>query len=692
VIDRVVRKWRGLRLGQAAPVARALAAQAVHLSDLELFPGGPPRVARAVLTARWLATNDPVPWPAAVMRQLDPDDPAFLPALGMHPVLAARDRTLLGLPGREGAAWVDAYGWCGVGSGPSVTVWAGTEEAAWSVGRCPAEPADAAPTVSQVRSEQGNGVRTECARGPLSLVLMHWPVVLEGRVAWAIHARLTSLADAPVSARLGFALRPAGPEGAAPIFRLQRDRDGLWTADGRPLLALARAGDALYTGRHGEFDPWLRFSGHRPGDPLAPGRVDLRCRHGNASALEVTRAVLEPGASLTRLAVLSPPRGTPAALVRTSGPSLWSSSNADRRGTLAAGCEIELAARQGTFDAARSRLLIEPEGPSTAAFLGAVALARLGFTRRAGDRLAGWLDRVHRDGELPGDPTDGAVLAWATAEVVRWGGDTAWARAQLSNWSRLLDRLARTEPEPGGRALFGDEGSVRWTAIWQSAALLSGAAALRELEPEGRARWALAGGRFREGLVDRLGPAPWTAAPGRAVDGSAAAMLAACWLGVVDVDHPAAVVTARRLRATCWHGGGVLLHGGAHLAATALLSGVLSRLEPTVDPVGTVAELAASTGALPTARHPWRGVVGEGDDLLSSALFVLLALDRVRVLRGRVVILPGLVRARDLPTPYGRIDVETLEDGRQRVQGRWKGTPPEVVVVDDRSREREDKA
>lgn len=672
---------RGLRVEQAAPVARALTQLVGDLPDLELLPGGPPQVSRAVLTARWLATSDPVPWPAAVMRQLDPDDPAFLPALGMHPVLAARDRTLLGLPGRSPVAWVDALGWAGVGVGPSVSVWAGSDKLAFPMGRRPDELGGQAPGVRQARSDEGVGVRTVTRRGDLELVVMHWPVVLEGEVAWAVNARLQNHADTPVPARLAFVLRPACGEGAAPVFHLARDADGLWLADGRPLLALARGGDALYVGRHGAFDPWLRFSGQRPGDPQAAEAVDVRCRHGKASAVEVTRQLLAPGESVSRLAVLAPPARTSAALVRTSGPSLWSGASADRRGMLAAGSAIQLTAHQAAFEAARTRLLIAPRSLGTPAFLGAVALARMGFSRRAEDRLAGYWSKVRRDGSLSGEAEDAAALAWATAEVVRWSGDTAWARGHLKAWSRLLDRLAREEAEPGGRALFGAEGSVRYTAIWRAAGLLASAEALRELAPVKRAAWALAGGRQREALPELLGPSPWTAAPGRAVDGSAAAMLTGCWLGVVDVDHPGAVATARRLRARHWHGGGVLHLGGAHAAATALLAGVLSRLEPKVDWLGVVASLASPTGALPTSRHPHRGSVGEGDDLLGAALFALLALDQVRVLRGRLVLLPGLASARDLPTPHGRIDVETGDDGVRRVEGRWRGTPPEVVVL-----------
>jgi hypothetical protein len=93
-------------------------------------------------------------------------------------------------------------------------------------------------------------------------------------------------------------------------------------------------------------------------------------------------------------------------------------------------------------------------------------------------------------------------------------------------------------------------------------------------------------------------------------------------------------------------------------------------------PLDALAGLAGPTGSLPTARHPARGALGEGDDLFSAALFVLIALDRVRAGRNRLTVLPDLIAAHDLPTPFGRIDVE-----RGTVRGRWEGSPPQITVL-----------
>ena len=677
----------GHRLGtgpveEAATCARALTAMIGQRPPGELLPADPAAITRALLTARVIAARDPVPWPAAIMRQLDPDDPAFLPVAGLHPVMAARDRALIGLPGRERVAWVDPLGWCGVGEGPAVSVWMGLGREAWPVGRRPDELAPVELQVSQERGEGGLGLLTRCVRGPLTLLLRHWPVVLEGEVGWALQATLSLDGPAPRPARIGFCVRPASLEGTAPIFRLERDGDGLWSADGTPILALARHGDEVWTGNLAEGDPWVRFSGARvDAHPWDPGRVDLRCPAGLCSAVETFRTTLVPGEPFTRLAVLHPPPRVPAALVRTSTRSLWSSALADQKGLLAAGSEIRLAAWQPLFEATRQRLLLEPAEGNLPACLGAVALARMGFVRRAADRLARYLSRVSRDGSSPrGEAEDGAVLAWAAAELVRWTGEMGWATEQLRALERLLGRLADHEPLPGGRPLFGPDGSVAWTAIWRGAALLGGAASFRELSPAST-DWALAGGRAREALPALLGPAPWAAMGGRAPDGTSAGMLTAAWLGLVPADLPEVAITVDHVHRRHWHGGGVLLHAGTHLAATALFSAVAARLGP-FDAIGTVARLASSTGALPTSRHPARGALGEGDDAMAAALFALLVLDQVQAERGALRVGPCLRELRGLPTPFGPIHLSEEANGTRHLVGHWRDRPPKVELIE----------
>jgi len=663
---------------EAASCARALAALSGNRRAVaSLVSQESSRLTRSVLTGRVISAVGPVPWPSAIHRQLDPEDPAFLPPLGAHLVLSARDATILALPGRPRQAWVDPLGWAGFGDGPAVTVWFGDGRRGYPTGRRPGPASlDEDVTVEQARSDDGHGVITTCTRGGLKLEVFHWPVVLQGTVACAVYARLSLDAPAPRPARLGFALRPVGLEGVEPVFGMERDAEGLWRADGVPLLALAQPGDEIILGALSLPDPWARFSGQSfTGDRRPPGQMSVSCPAGLSSAVEVYRTTLSPGESFARFAIIAPPPEAPASLVRTSGRALWQGSIADRKGMLASGCEITLSAHGRLLDAARQRALIDEGRVGLASCLAAVALARLGFVRRSGQRLSGWMNRVRRDGRLPGatDETP-AVLAWAASEYIRWTGERSWLRAHLTPWRRLLDRLESTPLPPGGHALFGADGSDRWSAIWRTAALLHSSIALREATRDHQG-WALGGGRAREALLGVLGPAPWSTTDGRAPDGSAAGMLAAVWLGLLSPRHAAVQETLQHIRTHFWHGGGVFSQGGAHPAATALLTAVQQRIDPTVDALSIVAALASPTGTFPSARHPYRGAVGTRDDLLGAALFLMVALDAVRVEKRTLRIMPGIVRAVDLPTPFGRIDI----DG-DRVVGRWRTVPPRVIV------------
>jgi hypothetical protein len=156
-------------------------------------------------------------------------------------------------------------------------------------------------------------------------------------------------------------------------------------------------------------------------------------------------------------------------------------------------------------------------------------------------------------------------------------------------------------------------------------------------------------------------------------------MLAVAWIGLFDVRQPAVLETLDHVKTHHWHGDGVFLQGGAHPALTALLSVVEERARPqeAPDPIDVLALLASSTGAFPTACHPKRGALLEGDDVLSASMFALVALDRVRADRDTLTILPDLVTCSELPTPFGRISVE-----KGKVTGQWHGRAPTIVFTE----------
>ena len=157
-------------------------------------------------------------------------------------------------------------------------------------------------------------------------------------------------------------------------------------------------------------------------------------------------------------------------------------------------------------------------------------------------------------------------------------------------------------------------------------------------------------------------------------------MLTVAWIGVFDPRDPGVLETVDHVRANHWHGDGVLLHGGAHPALTSILAVVEERARPTEapDPLDTIARLVSTTGAIPTARHPHRGALLEGDDLLSAVMFTLVALDRVKADRARLEISPDLVSTTDLPTPFGRVD---MVDGE--ISGKWIGRPPQITQLEE---------
>ena len=210
-LRRMLRTVVGLEVDQAAACARALTAMVGQMPAVELLPGGPAQLTRARLTARALSAWSPAPWPHGLMRQQDPDDPAFLPALGVHPVLAARDRTLLGMPGAGPKAWVDPSGWAGVGAGPAIGVWFGDETGAFTFGRMTGD--GGAPTATQCRSDSRVGVRTTRTVRELECVVMHWPVLLDGRVVWVVHVRVQSHATEPRQVRVAPGDRDGRPHG-----------------------------------------------------------------------------------------------------------------------------------------------------------------------------------------------------------------------------------------------------------------------------------------------------------------------------------------------------------------------------------------------------------------------------------------------------------------------------------------------
>jgi hypothetical protein len=634
---------------ESASCARALAGMAGNTTFNELIEVA--NMSQALLTAKVILQQGTIPWPMGISRQLDPEDPAFLPPLGAQLPLFARESTMMGVPGQRGLGVVDPWGWCGPEDGPMITVWFADDNGCYCAGKLPSHGGEI--YANQQLSENGHGVLTSSEQGSLRLEVFHWPVTLDGKTAWSMVARVVALADC--KARLAFVLRPVDLEGSHPIFNLTRSNEGEWSVNGKRFLALSKSGHRTIHSSYGEPDIWKVFQSNFSGDYA--GSIDVRCVAGLASGAEVYEQSLSKGETLSRFVILCPPKNMPSQLVRMSEESLWKGAIADFKGINTAGARLDIGRHQSIMIRAQQRLMIGEASLGLAGCLGAVALARMGFIRLAGERLGNWLQEFQSK-DLDSDTE--AILVWAAAEYVLWSGERSWLREHKKSWIKLLDNLSKGKIESGGHEIFGPAGSLRWTEIWRIAALLNGVRALRGVTPECQ-RWGIAGAGAQEGLLAFLGKAPWSSAPNQAPDGSSAALLAAGWLRLIPLDTPELLTTEKFLTNHMMHDGGVMLHGGTHIASTSILLAMQKRSEPSKDVVSVIARYASNTGALPSVRHKHRGALLQGDDQLAAALFALLVLDDVQVKKGKIT-LHGLIRqARDLPTPFGKIDIT---DGR----------------------------
>ena len=157
-------------------------------------------------------------------------------------------------------------------------------------------------------------------------------MVVDGQCSIAMVARLS--ASEAVDVELGFSIQPMSIEGATPIFQLERTSEGVWLADDRPILTLAREINCLLQTNANSASLWSKFSSMSQPDGIV-GPAFLRCREGQACAIEVFRARLTEGQALSQFAVLYPSRDASSLIVRTNEYSLWNGAIADEKDFMA---------------------------------------------------------------------------------------------------------------------------------------------------------------------------------------------------------------------------------------------------------------------------------------------------------------------------------------------------------------------
>ena len=612
------------------------------------------QLSQGMLTARIWQSQVNVPMPRSLSKQLDPNDSTFWPPSSVMMSLFARERTILsdGSAGPKAMASVDPWGWFTPHNGPSLTVWASDGEKWYCPGKLPLESKDV--QVSQTLTQAGHGVETIVQMGKIQLEMLHWPSAFgkqqDGQLTWSMVYRVRALEDC--IAAMALVLRPVEFDGVHPIFDLKRNRDGLWHVDGRPFLMTQPSSSLILTSRYGQPDLWKQCQSLSEA-PSHFGTVDLHCSVGQASGAEVFSQSLRKGEVLSAMAFIHPPKNIQA-MRRCTAEGLWRGAVEERNTLRDLGSRVEIANHQVLFEHVQQRLLSQTGEMDYEGCLAAIALARLGYVQEAGNRIGRWLEDVSIESAL--DSESVSVLLWVAAEFVLWTRERSWLNKHRTKWSELLDVLTTQRAQPGGRKLFGEEGSARWSEIWRVAALLNGVRALRMGQADGQ-RWALAGAAARDQLVRFMGASPWASMADRSADGASAALLATGWLNLLPLDTPGLIETEEYLSTSFMHAGGILSQGGAHIAQTGIYLALQKKRDPQLDVVSTFAEFASSTGALPEVHHRQKGALGEGDSLLSAAIFALMVLDDVVVHRDGLE-LGGFIRqAHDLPTPFGKIDI-----------------------------------
>lgn len=679
---------------RTAEFARALQGLEGRRPALDALPIEASRMARGMLTARVLAKGRSRPWPWAFTRQLDPGDEGFIPRSLLPFVLnqGFRDWVAVGLPDHDDEAVVDPGGWLTPHrGGPSVAVWVGDSRQLMTLGPLPGWGEDSEWSLEQ--SREGCVVRTKARRGAVLVELEVFPTVIETTLVFGLTARVRLSAPAPRPVRVGFAIRPANPEGVAPIFDLERRTDGWWMVDGRPFAYLPHPGHELRVSNWERGDVYGMLGGvlrqgprtRREGDP----RTVTRCEAGLATGAEIYRVNLSPGESFKRTLYCAPVASVGEVLRRSSASRLVKGAVADWDGSLRSGCRADLPAHDRLFRQARTSLLAMTDrtGVTTGplqhvsapggAALHLAALVRMGHRHRAARVLRG-LPARNPSGRLAS-----AKWVWAAVDHIRMTGDHALAR-QLLPW--LTKKAKGMAPLEFDRPLVD--------SIWACAALRGVAELCRELDHNHARKLAHKAAETLETLRGLMGQGPVPSRPEGDLDSAAVRALVACWpLELLPADEPALQSTLDWLLKHCMHRGGLfhdVEHAGVNPVMTALVGHVRLRAghPEALEHLEYLAETASGAGTWPEAFHPGRGgVLGEGDHAPAAAAFVLLVRDLLVREEGDTLHLfrgatsrwwSGETVLEGLPTRFGPVDM-LARDGRLRLRGRWRGRTPDLV-------------
>lgn len=719
LITRAARAYGFLDPVNLVAKIRGFAQPSEFSEPIELLRAGMLFHARGLVNTKAIQNNLDWVWPYWVERQFNPADESFIPRAFSfsHINLTHRNWTAVGLPDVAYYPIVDPRG--------LVT----PQFDGWSLDAWLVTPGGELLLPSKLNEEDfiqtlslDETLRVR-SRAQWDGISLHSEVTLclhnhEPHCCILVHGQGLG------SGYLAVSLRPYNPEGISFVEKIAVNPDGCgWRINSRHSVLFDRKPARMALSVYTEGDASQHLN------PLHPAR-SATCEVGMATAVALFKLEDSPVKPLeVRIPIydeLTSRRGPAVA-----GVPSWPDAMAPF-----ARLQIGDPAAQRLFDLAVANLVLHaPDevypGPYTykrfwfrdAAFI-LNAIVTLGGVERARRVLRHFAPRQRRDGYFlsqEGEWDSNGEAIWMYHRFLASTGEPAppeWLRAirKGARWI-LRKRLPVDSGQPVAGLLpagfsaehLGPNDFYYWDDFWGVAGLRSAAELLRESQPKFAAECDREAAAFlrtiEESIPHRPGrrfPGAIPASPKRRMDSGAVGSLVADYpLHLFPAGDERILRTADYLRDHSSHAGGFfqnMIHSGInpyltlHLAQVRLRAGHIATAWELMD---RVVELASPTGQWPEAIHPRTGggCMGDGEHMWAAAEWVLMLRNCfVREERGRLVIAAGVKPSwwsggaasfGPTLTPHGPVTIRVEPDGagaRVRVEGAWRGAPPELDV------------
>jgi len=683
------RMWRYLK------VVKNLGKPNAAIVPSELIPDGIRMMSRGVvnfvtfhLLHRWV-----LPW--WVVRQLDPDDPSYLPR-GMNLAwtnAGHRNWTAVGPLGGQHEAIVDPRGAVMVWhDGPSYEFWASADGHTWTF------PSIASAVIQAVDPSSGS-VITKFSASALEIETSVWGAWHGDQEIIRLDARALNRGPLPCKAALAFALRPFNVEGIAPVHSLSID-GGQVVVDGSSACSAQSTPSRFVLSRYADGDVASQLS-------CPSHEAMVQCPAGLAAGALIYERELPPGEDYTvRVALTSAPRAAtvpPPAATDSFGPD--AEIRETWRSNLACGTQFQLPPQtlRDCTKANLSYLLLFDDGdticpgPYTyhtywfrdSAYL-INALDAWGFHERAKQKLLNYPQRQQRDGffrSQNGEWDSNGQAIWTIVQHCRWTGDKALLRQQYpaikkgADWIIGKRMMTRTGEQPHWGLLpagfsaehLGPSDHYFWDNFWGLAGLRDAAQAASWLNyPSDAASLRYAYDSYRRDIdrvihyeAQRLKMDVIPAAPGRHWDGGAIGGVAAHYpTGLYAADDHLLMGTVEHLLSDfSWKGlyRHEIVHSGVNIYLSCQLAQcLLGRRDPRVwAMVDAMLAAATPTWTWPEAIHPRTGggAMGDGHHGWAIADWLLLIRTLLVTEEGNGLVLLPVPRA-NWPDEQAAIGIE----------------------------------